>query len=112
MADFKKDDSVAEEVSAFGERAKGAVKNAAGSVTGNSTLEREGERNMAEGKSRQQYNNVLDKTDGVRAGTASGQGSLITGMYTSREHAQRAYDIAHGVSGVTVVDVSALAVQP
>ena len=108
MADFKKDDSATEEVSAFGERAKGAVKNAAGSVTGNSTLERDGERDMAEGKSRQQYNNVLDKTDGERARTASGQASLVTGMYTSREHAQRAYDDLTSRHGYKADEISVL----
>ena len=38
------DDTVAEETSAFGQRVKGATKDAVGSVTGNRSLEREGER--------------------------------------------------------------------
>ena len=93
MGDMKnKDDSVGEELSALGQRAKGEVKNAVGTMTGNSTMEREGERDIGEAKIRQQYNNVLDETDGVRGGSAAGQGKFVSGMYNSPEHAQRAYD--------------------
>jgi len=108
MADVKKDDSVAEELSAMGERAKGAVKNAAGAMTGNATLEREGERDMGEGKIRQEYNNVLDKTDGVRGGTAAGRGALVTGMYNNPEHAQRAYDDLTSRHGYKADEISVL----
>ena len=108
MTDPKKDDSVAEEASAMGQRAKGAVKNAVGSVTGNATLEREGERDMGEGKIRQEYNNVLDKSDGVRGGTASGRGGLVTGMYNSPEHAQRAYDDLTSRHGYKADEISVL----
>ena len=54
MDDNKKrgDDTVGEELSAFGERVKGSAKDAAGSVTGNRALEREGEREKAEGRAR------------------------------------------------------------
>ena len=52
------DDTVAEETSALGQRVKGAVKDAAGAVTGNATLEREGERENAEGRARQANNDV------------------------------------------------------
>lgn len=67
MADPKKhkDDTLGEEISAFGERAKGAAKDAAGSVTGNRSLEREGELENAEGRARQARNDVFDETDGV-----------------------------------------------
>ena len=61
----RRDDSVGEEVSAFGERAKGAAKDAAGSITGNRRLEREGELENAEGRARQATNDVFDETDGV-----------------------------------------------
>jgi uncharacterized protein YjbJ (UPF0337 family) len=66
MADdnTRRDDSVEEEISAFGERAKGAAKDAAGSITGNRRLEREGEMENAEGRARQDRNNVFDETDG------------------------------------------------
>ncbi len=42
MSDVK-EDSVSEEASAFGQRVKGAAKQTAGAVTGNESLEREGE---------------------------------------------------------------------
>src|SRR5215208_2476880 len=67
MADdnTRRDDSVGEEASAFGERLKGAAKDAAGSVTGNRRLEREGEIENAEGRARQARNDVFEETDGV-----------------------------------------------
>ena len=66
MADQKnRDDSVSEEALAFGKRVKGAAKDAAGSVTGNASLEREGERENAEGRARQARNDVFEETDGV-----------------------------------------------
>ena len=73
MADEKKqrDDTLGEEISAFGERAKGAAKDAAGSLTGNRSLEREGERENAEGRARQARNDVFDETDGVPGKTVA-----------------------------------------
>ena len=67
MADdfSRRDDSVKEEISAFGERVKGASKDAVGSVTGNRSLEREGELENASGRARQANNDILDDTDGV-----------------------------------------------
>jgi uncharacterized protein YjbJ (UPF0337 family) len=38
----RQDDSVSEEVSAFGQRVKGAVKDGVGATIGNQSLEREG----------------------------------------------------------------------
>lgn len=108
MADFKKDDSVAEEASAFGERAKGAVKEAAGTVTGNTGLKQEGQRENAEGNARQEYNNMLDETDGVRAGTVGGRGSLVTGMYNSPDHAQRAYNDLTSRHGYKADEISVM----
>ena len=52
-------DSMTEEASAFGQRVKGAAKDAAGAVTGNEALEREGEAENAEGRARQGRNEVL-----------------------------------------------------
>ena len=65
MANDKRhpDDTVSEEVSAFGERAKGATKDAVGSVTGNERLEREGERENAEGRLRQTRNDAIPDDD-------------------------------------------------
>ena len=73
MTDEKKsrDDSVSEETRAFGQRVKGAAKDAAGSITGNRSLEREGERENAEGRARQSRNDVFDETDGVPGATVT-----------------------------------------
>lgn len=96
MEPRKSDDTVGEEVSAFGERARGAVKDAAGAVTGNTSLEREGERENAAGRARQATNNVMDETDGVRGATAGGRststaGGYVTGLYSTPDAASRAY---------------------
>lgn len=97
MEPHKSDDTVGEEVSAFGQRAKGAIKDATGAVTGNTSLEREGERENAAGRARQATNNVMDETDGVRGATAGGRatstaGGYVTGLYSSPEAAGRAYE--------------------
>src|SRR5688572_1896919 len=62
MADDNKrtDGSVSEEAAAFGQRVKGTVKDGAGAVTGNESLEREGERDNAEGRERQRRNEAFD----------------------------------------------------
>ena len=94
MEPRKSDDTVGEEVSALGQRAKGAVKDAAGAVTGNTRLEREGERENAEGRARQSTNNVMDETDGVRAATtgrSSSNSGYVTGLYKTPEAASNAY---------------------
>lgn len=67
------DDSVSEEASAFGQRVKGAAKDGVGAVTGNEALEREGERENAEGRARQGRNDVFDETDGVPGASATGR---------------------------------------
>jgi uncharacterized protein YjbJ (UPF0337 family) len=81
MADDKthRDDTVSEEVSAFGERVKGAAKDAAGSVTGNRGLERAGELENAHGRERQARNDVFDETDGVPERSLDEAGSSIRG---------------------------------
>ena len=63
------DDTLSEEASAFGERVKGAAKDGIGAITGNERLEREGERENAEGRARQANNDVFEETDGVRGET-------------------------------------------
>jgi uncharacterized protein YjbJ (UPF0337 family) len=87
----RRDDSLGEELSALNERAKGAAKDAYGSLTGDRQVELEGERQKADGKIRQETNNVMDETDGVRGATAR-SGGLVTGMYSSPDHAHRAYN--------------------
>jgi uncharacterized protein YjbJ (UPF0337 family) len=51
--------SVAEETSATGQRVKGAIKDAAGAVTGNERLEDKGERENAAGRDRQKKNDAV-----------------------------------------------------
>ena len=64
--------TVREEGSAIKDRIEGNVKDAYGSVTGNETLEREGENQAAYGKVREQQNQML------------------TGLFNDRESAERA----------------------
>lgn len=103
-----KDDSVAEEAAALGERAKGAVKDAAGSLTGNRRLEREGERENAEGRARQATNNVMDETDGVRGQTVGGRAGWVTGLYDSPDAASRAYQGLRETHGYDTKDIDVL----
>lgn len=84
------DDTFREETSALGQRVKGAVKDASGAVTGDRALEREGERENAEGRARQAQNNVFDETDGV-PGTTIGGDRWVSGIY-GPEQARTAYD--------------------
>jgi len=102
MADIndRRDDSVGEEASAFGQRAKGAVKDAVGAVTGDRSLEREDERENAMGRARQASNNVLDESDSARGATVGGttsgttgtsRGTMVTGLFRDRDSAERAY---------------------
>ena len=51
--------SVREEVSATGQRVKGAVKEAVGAVTGNDSVEDKGERENAAGIDRQKKNDAV-----------------------------------------------------
>lgn len=106
MADdfSRRDGSVKEEVSAFGERTKGAVKDTAGSITGNRGLEREGERENASGRARQGANDV----DMPGGRTADRSGHLVTGLYDSPDHAGRAYNDLTTKHGYKSDDVSVL----
>lgn len=65
--------TVREEASAFGDRVEGNIKDAYGSVTGNTSVEREGEYQASEGAARQSQNQML------------------TGLFRDRESADRAY---------------------
>ena len=51
--------SVAEETSATGQRAKGAIKEAVGDAIDDKEMERKGERENAAGKNRQQKNDAV-----------------------------------------------------
>jgi uncharacterized protein YjbJ (UPF0337 family) len=134
----KKDDSVGEELGAFGQRVKGAAKDAAGAVSGNRRLEREGEIENAEGRERQARNNVFDETDGVPGATVSDRrrvdldgdedaddavddirgraatrtaataGTLVTGLYDTPASASRAYDALTTRHGYAPSDINVL----
>ena len=103
MPDYKSSDSpVAEEASAFGTRVKGAVKDGVGAVTGNESLEREGERENAEGRARQSRNTVFDRS------TGDSSGHLVTGMYDSPDAAGQAYHDLTTRHGYKAEDISVL----
>jgi uncharacterized protein YjbJ (UPF0337 family) len=71
--DDNKKDSIGEEISAFGERTKGNVKEAAGTVTGDDSMRAEGAAESATGAARQRSNR------------------MVTGLFRDRESAERAY---------------------
>ena len=58
-ADRRHDSSLAEETSATGQRIKGAVKDAAGEITGDEALEEKGERENQAGRERQRNNDAI-----------------------------------------------------
>ncbi|MEJ7863110.1 MAG: CsbD family protein [Pyrinomonadaceae bacterium] len=93
-----RDGSVSEEASSIGDRVVGNVKDAAGSVTGNRSLEREGEAQANFGSARQENNDVInDNTVSDNLGTTRTTGSssgMLTGMFTDRDSAERAYNSA------------------
>jgi uncharacterized protein YjbJ (UPF0337 family) len=80
------DNTLREEASAFGERAKGAAKEAAGAVTGNERLKNEGKWENQEGNARQEANDVIggDQT--------KWRNSWIGGSFADRNSAERAYN--------------------
>ncbi|HEV2802304.1 MAG TPA: CsbD family protein [Pyrinomonadaceae bacterium] len=71
--DDNRKDSIGEEVSAFGERTKGNIKEATGTVTGDSSLRAEGATESASGAARQRSNR------------------MVTGLFRDRDSAERAY---------------------
>ena len=86
-----KDGTVSEEASAIGDRVVGNVKDATGAVTGNRSLEREGEAQANYGAARQENNDVINDNVGT---TRTGSSGLLTGMFTDRDSAERAYNSA------------------
>ncbi|HYO63917.1 MAG TPA: CsbD family protein [Pyrinomonadaceae bacterium] len=113
MADDRRDGTLGEEASAFGQRVTGAAKDAAGSVTGNRSLEREGERDNAMGNARQEANDVIGGSDAAMAGATgtgtarSGGRRMVTGLFRDRESAEHAYrslsDRGYGKDDVNVM---------
>lgn len=115
-----RDDSFSEEVGGLKDRAVGAAKDAVGSVTGDRSLEREGEMQNARGNIRQETNNVFDESDGVRGASVRGgtmssnmssstgsRGRMVTGLFRDRESAERAYNSLSS-RGYSKDDVSVL----
>ncbi len=102
------DGTLKEEASAFGERVVGDVKDAAGAVTGNRSLEREGEMQANEGINRQANNDVLGgNTSSTSTTTATRSGGMMTGMFRDRDSAEKAYNSALS-RGYTRDDVNVL----
>jgi uncharacterized protein YjbJ (UPF0337 family) len=98
MANDNDKNTLGEEASAFGQRVKGAAKDAAGAVTGDERLEREGERENAMGNARQERNDVFAETPGrgatattATARAASYSGGPVTGLFRDRDSAESAY---------------------
>ena len=100
--------TISEEAAALGQRAKGAVKDATGSVVGNERLEREGERENAAGRARQAANDAVGSPIGSTAPGRSSRDYLVTGLYNSPEHAGRAYQDLTTRHGYKPDDVSVL----
>ena len=84
------DGSVAEETSALGQRGKGAIKDGVGAMTGNDSLERDGERENAEGRRRQAQNDAVGGSGASRTYDWSNK-NLVTGLYDSPDTAGKAY---------------------
>lgn len=105
------DDTVGEEMSAFGQRVKGAAKDKIGELANDRGLEREGEVENASGRARQATNDVLEETDGVRGTTAArpqGTDRYVTALYPTPEAAGRAYDALTRQHGYRADDIDVL----
>jgi uncharacterized protein YjbJ (UPF0337 family) len=108
MDNRNNDGTIEEEAAAFGQRVKGAAKDATGAMTGDRAMEREGERENAEGRARQAANDVVDSADGVR-GHYTGDGSgYVTSLYDSPESAGRAYQSLTEAHGYKTGDIDVL----
>ena len=88
------DGTFKEEAGGIKDRVVGNVKDAAGAVTGNASLEREGETQANFGNARQENNDVTGSNTGTGAATATGKNGMLTGMFKDRESAENAYNSA------------------
>jgi len=100
----KNDDTLGEEVSALGQRTKGAAKDMIGDVIDDEQMEAEGKVENAVARARQATNNVMDETDGVRAAST---GRYVTGLYTP-DAANRAYEGLTTKHGYKSDDISVM----
>jgi len=98
------DDTLGEEVSALGQRTKGAAKDVVGDIIDDEQMEAEGKIENAAGRARQATNNVMDETDGVRGATTH---RYVTGLYTP-EAANRAYEGLTSKHGYKSDDISVM----
>ena len=90
----KKDGTLGEEVSALGQRVKGAAKDTVGDMIDDDEMELEGKIENAAGRARQASNEVVDDVTGrtVTPGMPSTGSGYVTGLYPTPEAAGRAYD--------------------
>jgi uncharacterized protein YjbJ (UPF0337 family) len=99
--------SIREETGAFGERMKGAAKDAAGAVLGDEELEREGERENAEGRRRQAQNDAIGGSSRPRPADSTWTNkNLVTGLYDTPDAAGKAYQDLTGRHGYKADDIS------
>ena len=96
--------SIREETGAFAERMRGAAKDATGAVLGNERLEREGERENAEGRKRQAENDAIGSS---RSNTSRWSSeNLVTGLYDDPDAAGKAYQDLTTRHGYRADDIS------
>lgn len=100
------DDTLAEEASAAGQRAKGAARDIFGDLTGNERLEREGERENARGRARQAANEVFEETEGLPGTTRGTYTGYVSSVYDDPESAQKAYEGLTTRHGYSTDDIS------
>ncbi len=86
------DGTVKEELGGLGDRISGTAKDAAGSLTGDRSLEREGEAQANFGNARQENNDVLGSS--ASGSGTTGRSGMLTGMFRDRDSAERAYNSA------------------
>ena len=99
--------SIREETTAFGQRMTGAAKDAIGDVIGNDRLEREGEREQAQGRMRQATNDAVDPPGTPRSWDSSWSDKhLVTGLYDTPGTAGKAYDDLTKRHGYKAEDIS------
>lgn len=99
----KNDDTLGEEVSALGQRTKGEAKKVLGDITDDETMETEGRAENAAGRARQANNNVMDETVG-----GATRDRYVTGLYSSPESANRAYEGLTSKHGYKPEDISVM----
>ncbi|HWI20416.1 MAG TPA: CsbD family protein [Vicinamibacterales bacterium] len=100
----KNDGTIGEEVSAIGQRTKGAAKNIVGDMIDDESMEAEGLAENAAGRARQAKNDAID-TDGPKTAPL---GRYVTGLYDSPESANRAYEGLTSKHGYKADDISVM----